>query len=86
MSAMKELFLTWCFMATGCMLASAGTGGMKDSGKNPDLQYSGFVSWCYPGFNFIEFLQTFALNSANRANIDGQIQEKCLLKTNRRRN
>lgn len=73
-SGMKELFLTWYFMGTRCMLASAETVGMKTSGKRPDLQHSIFVSWCWSGFNLTEFLLNFALNGVNRTNIDGQIK------------
>lgn len=73
-SGMKELFLTWYFMSIRCTLASAETVDMKASGKNPDLQPSGFVSWCCSGFNLTEFLLGFALNGVNRVSIAGQIQ------------
>lgn len=85
MSGMKRLFLTWYFMGVRGMLASADAVGMKASGRKPrPTAVYFFVSWCCSGFNLTELLLSFALNGVNRANIDGQIQWKCLPKTSRR--
>lgn len=57
---------------------------MKASGKRTDLLCTSFLSWCYSGFNLKNFLLNFALNGIEKANIDGQIQQRCLPQTSRR--